>query len=535
MTREPMSHYQNWFQSKHELPPMLEFVTEKSDEFEAEFSALLHDDHQDRWANLSGLFEDNMVPPEWVEVGVVHGIEMFTDYFRRAALNTKKFPALMCWLVYSPPAECCRDRQECARHMLGLREEESALASWLKSDATTFKVIDLFKDELESAADHGRLHPRLFELLWDVVTAWGTDTQFVEGMNKRVKNMCKISPFISWKLLAARLSLKSYLLNGASRETHNQFVAACVCNHGEAKAHAARSSRWDVVRCSDAEREALEPPSKAKPILGHAELEAGKVVAIIKRGFAAAGIEFSPTAKVAISPVPLEAEDGTLWIPSLKHYSRLWVVKGSKQTMHLRGRPHIYFQLELPLKAKPLLQATVDTRRGLINQSLSSNVYHLLWDMGSKNRASIVGRTELVGPTKTKQRKRKKGDDDSAAAHDEGDDGLLREARGIVESELALDGRLDEADMDPSEAASLECEDADEAELTTAISISHSEHVAIPELGLEEPVQVAIDAVLNAKLARELAVRSCKIFNRQVTVSQISIHRFFLSNRMLVC
>jgi hypothetical protein len=77
-------------------------------------------------------------------------LELAVDYKHRGLLSARKYPLLLAWFVYAPPDVCSPQRQDCAGNLL-----DSSAAD--VHDATTLKVRELFRKELEDCRATGRI------------------------------------------------------------------------------------------------------------------------------------------------------------------------------------------------------------------------------------------------------------------------------------------------------------------------------------------------------------------------------------------
>ena len=101
-------------------------------------------------------------------------------------------------------------------------------------DASSRKILVLFKEEIEVAAVVGTLDSQLWDYLAQLGREWTLDTQEVEGTNNRIKTMVKQAPFMSWELLSDRLTYSKTVVGKSSEEKH-ELANLCESFHSEAK------------------------------------------------------------------------------------------------------------------------------------------------------------------------------------------------------------------------------------------------------------------------------------------------------------
>ena len=77
------------------------------------------------------------------------------------------------------------------------------------------------------------LRQRLHSLLYDVAWNWALHTQEVEGVNSVLKYTATLSPNISFKLLASRITVKKLIASCKTRAERNQLIHDCTFFHHE--------------------------------------------------------------------------------------------------------------------------------------------------------------------------------------------------------------------------------------------------------------------------------------------------------------
>jgi hypothetical protein len=129
----------------------------------------------------------------------------------------------------------------------------------LDADMAASKIKHRFPDELQDAAQCGKLQADLWEFLNHLCThSWAIDVHEQEGCNSMLKRMGSIAPGIQVELLSARLCIKKYLhrctkaesLADATKDERETIVQACVESHSPV-APSVSAQRWAMVDPSD--------------------------------------------------------------------------------------------------------------------------------------------------------------------------------------------------------------------------------------------------------------------------------------------
>eukprot|EP00974_Lingulodinium_polyedra_P035136 3374723-Lingulodinium_polyedra.AAC.1 len=98
------------------------------------------------------------------------------------------------------------------------------------------KLRVLFAVELQEASQSGLCNKRLWRLVADLMSVWHTNTQEVEGVNSIIKKIVQLAPNVSWKVLAARISIKKGCgCMAPSRSSEEAFIQNCVATDDQTR------------------------------------------------------------------------------------------------------------------------------------------------------------------------------------------------------------------------------------------------------------------------------------------------------------
>ena len=364
-------------------------------------------------------------------------ISLACDFFRRVALKTRQLPMLLMWLVWSPADCSCQERKAFASDYLEMSASDM--------DASSRKIRTLFGDELREASETGRLRPHLWSLIRDLSQLWHVDTQYIEGMNNTIKNICKLANNIRWPLLSARLVGATYCRPfGRNKDAQSDFLDKCV-EHHEASVQffekdCAGVGRYDVVTAwappvnnADADDAAqAQAPQRPQSRPCPSQKSVAKLLVQLKRAMKERELHYEePSAALAYRFVSTIANTnatwpdimtrGTIWIPCLTVFRRLWLCQAA---LSERGS----VTLLLPLVFRPmdyLLSSFIGESGQLANAGdVSLHLIDLLWDRQSLKMATIAEDRVLLDldaalSTRERRARRAAGPAHAAPARDE--------------------------------------------------------------------------------------------------------------------
>lgn len=226
--RGPLDQLQHWIQSRKpaRVAKVVELVCVRANCVADSLEAFVDERSSEVWAPLMD-FVGHKDESYWFEKVVMLSLELSADFKRRVLLKVRKFPYLLMFLIFSPPADDCALRRKCARDVLDMSIHEV-------DDDTTMKVRTLFRGELLLAVSDGTLDESLHALLVEVSRMWALDTQEIEGVNSIIKYATHLSPNLSWKLLSARMTIKKSYLNCADAAAQDALLNDCVHYHEKA-------------------------------------------------------------------------------------------------------------------------------------------------------------------------------------------------------------------------------------------------------------------------------------------------------------
>ena len=311
-------------------------------------------------------------------------LEMATNYKRRFLRQTRTFPLLMFWLIYSKPDLDCANRRQCASDILDL--PDGALG------VSTVKLRQHFKPELIQARDTGFMHSRLWNMLNQLANVWWTDTQEVEGANSIIKAIASAGPNTTWNLLSSRLLIKKNVGKMAKDEI-DAVARACEGHHRAAMDFKTSEfdSEMDATKyehhhdAGDTARKRKKKTNKSRH-----DLCAAAMVLRMRPKFEAMreGMLLSQCAlQICVG------SSSEVWMVSLTHYKQLWAVRLLEFFDDANELGKV--SLAMPFDIKPLLLVLADKHSDCCDsdpcqlEGMAINGLSLIWDNDSTNAASI--------------------------------------------------------------------------------------------------------------------------------------------------
>eukprot|EP00973_Karenia_brevis_P073016 10141475-Karenia_brevis.AAC.1 len=147
----------------------------------------------------------------WLGTAVEYVVDMASDYKRRILHTTQRYPSLLAWLVFQSPDADCPNRRRCASDLLDM------IGNHAHADVTARKLAIIFRQELEEARRHGTLDVELYDLIYELCNKWDLSSQLVEGAHNTLKYSGRLAPYMQWKLLGSRLTLKKKMFSSCDR------------------------------------------------------------------------------------------------------------------------------------------------------------------------------------------------------------------------------------------------------------------------------------------------------------------------------
>ena len=203
-SRSPATHMENFLQANAGKPIMTALVTCEAENIGREWEFLLSDAAAESvWGPYLAFAPENSdeaVLAHWLGLAVHDLIEMYTDYYLRILVPMRRFPYSLLWMIYKPPDEPCCNRKNVCRLLLTQTSLEIG-------DMTTLKVRACWYQEIQDAADTGKLDHTLHALLTDIDSVWMADSQDIEGTANIVKHVGFLSNRMDWELLSNRVTI----------------------------------------------------------------------------------------------------------------------------------------------------------------------------------------------------------------------------------------------------------------------------------------------------------------------------------------
>ena len=350
---------------------------------------------EEYWKPVLDIVDNDCSPlalPEALSWIVLHTTRNSSDWDWRVGEQVRSWPPRVLWLVRAEPDIDCPDRRRVAR------------AAQRSTHVFPQNLVAAFPDEIELAAQTGKLPCPLWNLLDDVAKRWLATAQRVESANSKLRRQSKAAPNMRLSLHSDRHVIKANVgfPRMPPKNERQAWLESLACFYSPAKTILADGARWSKVQAMRLTQEVLDAADEKE---GEPSREVATFCKILKKTMQNEGLPWlSPSSTVALQFVRSGAQAEELSVAFLPS-ARKW-------TYHMRlthGVAHrdccvdaeesvSIFHLQVPLKSTMLhcvLGAMIDLAAREDTERVDIFFLELEWTLRSPRRARTASKRLL--------------------------------------------------------------------------------------------------------------------------------------------